>query len=303
MHSLDSCQGSSGGNEQNGKAEPKPAGDSSTFESASEPTIPSYSQTTLEYRASAPSGDDTSTDSEIDKMIAAVQSDIRNIQADEFPTRRRSKHSWSERAVPFPYNGVKKIMKAEEFINSELKRRSCQAKSDCDSKNDTCKDASGSCGKHPPNPFNFKAECGLLMGKASELLLRELAIRSYYESVERGKIVIKRNHVQGAIAKDDTDLFDFLIDVVPAESVMADSVWTESKRRTNTSCPNEVNSVPTRKNLDGSRQVEGWSTMQGGPITVAQAKAQLEILKNLVQQQQQQRHGQGNTNSSFSFSL
>ena len=121
-------------------------------------------------------------------MIAAVQNDIRNIQPDEFPTRKRTKHLWSQRAVPFPLHGVKKIMKTEEFIVTELERRSsCEAQSNSVSKNEMSTADSGCRGKHPPKPFNFKAECGLLMGKASELLAKELAIRSYYKSAEQGK--------------------------------------------------------------------------------------------------------------------
>ena len=183
--------------------------------------------------------------------------------------------------MPFPNNGVKKIMKTEEFIITELKRRSsCQIESDCNSKSEKCKNDSGCCEKHPPNPFNFKAECGLLMGKASELIAKELAIRSYYESAEQGKIVIQRSHIQHAISSDDK--FDFLIDVVPAKST------AEAKPRADVGS-NEVND-------------EADPARQGGPTTVAHAVAQLEILNNIVHHQQQQQ-AHGHHNNSFSFSL
>ena len=213
------------------------------------------------HRASAPSGDLANIDAEIDKMITAVQSDIGNIQGDEFPTRERTNHKWSERAVPFPYNKVKKIICAEEFICTELERRKCQTRDNCDSNTNKCASTAGSCGRHAPNPAKFKAECGLLLGKASEIFAKELAIRSYYQSVEQGKKVIQREHVQRAITSDDK--FDFLIDVIPAY-------------------------VPASNNSTGSQQVEAQPTGQGGTITVAQATAQLEVLRNLVQQQHQQ---------------
>lgn len=162
----------SNGRDRNGTKEAGPQKD--TDPSTSEPTKPtSHTASAPVHRVSAHSDKVVNIDSEIDKMIAAVQGDTRNIQAEEFPTRKRTKHSWSERAVPFPNNGVKKIMKTEEFIITELKRRSsCQIESDCNSKSEKCKNDSGCCEKHPPNPFNFKAECGLLMGKASELIAK-----------------------------------------------------------------------------------------------------------------------------------
>ena len=228
---------------------------------ASSETVTSASAKTT-HRASAPSGDAANNiDTEIDKMITAVQSDIENIQGDEFPTRERTNHKWSERAVPFPRNKVNKIMHAEEFICAELERRKCQTRDNCDSNTYKCASLVGYCRRHAPISAKFKTECGLLMGKASEIFAKELAIRSYYQSVEQGKKVIQREHVQKAISSDDK--FDFLVDVIPAY-------------------------VPTKNNATGSQQVEAQPISQGRTITVAQAAAQLEVLRNLVRQQQQQ---------------
>ena len=107
------------------------------------------------------------------------------------------------------------------------------------------------------------------MGKASELLARELAVRSNAVASRQGKATIQRRHVQEAAAGDD--MFDFLIDVLPRPSAVE-----EASRMVDNS---------ERNSVSGSTQAQ--PTNANGPITVAQAAVQLEYLRQMLLMQQQ----------------
>ena len=205
-------------------------------------------------------------------MLSAALHEIRRLNPEEFPTRNRKKkdQTLSRRAVPFPKAGVEKIMKAEEILCTEVERRNAQGRSPCSSKSDRqCGDEAGSCPRHRPVPAKMAGECGLLLGKASELLATEMTVRSYAVTRRKGKATIQRWHVQEAAAGDD--MFDFLIDVLPRPSALEEASGVVDN--------NERNSV--------SSQTKVQQTNANIPITVAQAAAQLEILRQMVLMQQQ----------------
>jgi len=225
-------------------------------------------------------GAESTIDDEVTAMLLATDQDIRRIEPQEFPTRHRKKRdqtlSERERAVPFPKAGVEKIMRAEVILCAEVQKRRnySQARRPCKNRGDRqCGDEGGSCGRHPPVPAKLAGECGLLLGKAAELLARELALRSHAIASRQGKATMQRRHVQEAAAGED--MFDFLIDVLPRPSA---AVEEEASGMVDN---NESNSVagPTQ----AQRQ-----TYANGPITVAQAAAQLDFLRQLVLMQEQQ---------------
>ena len=228
-------------------------------------------------------GAESTIDDEVTAMILATEQDIRHsIELQEFPTRHRQKRdqTLSERAVPFPRARVEKIMKAEAILCAEAERRrrsNCsQARRPCKNRGERqCSDEAGSCdGRHPPVPAKLAGECGLLMGKAAELLTRELAVRSHAIASRQGKATMQRRHVLEAAAGED--MFDFLVDVLPRPSA---AVEEEASGMIDN---NERNSVSVSGPTQAQRQ-----TNANGPITVAQAAAQLDFLRQLVLMQQQ----------------
>lgn len=61
----------------------------------------------------------------------------------------------------------------------------------------------------------ISAEAPVLFAKASELFILELTIRSWLHAEENKRRTLQRNDVAAAIAR--TDVFDFLVDIVPRE--------------------------------------------------------------------------------------
>ena len=224
-------------------------------------------------------GEETTIDDEVTAMLSAALHETRCLKPQEFPTRRRRKRdqTLSKRAVPFPRAGVEKIMKAEVILCAELvekRRNDSLARRPCQNRGDRqCGDEVGtsSCGRHSPVPAKLAGECGLLLGKAAELLATELAVRSHAIASRQGKATMQRRHVQEAAAGED--MFDFLVDVLPRPSAAVEEA------------PGVVDSSE-RNSVSGPTQAQRQTTANG-PIMVAQAAAQLEFLRQLVLMQEQ----------------
>jgi nuclear transcription factor Y gamma len=61
----------------------------------------------------------------------------------------------------------------------------------------------------------ISAEAPVLFAKACELFILELTLRSWMHSEESKRRTLQRNDINAAITK--TDVFDFLLDIVPRE--------------------------------------------------------------------------------------
>mmetsp|Transcript_5388 Transcript_5388/g.22871 ORF Transcript_5388/g.22871 Transcript_5388/m.22871 type:complete len:107 (+) Transcript_5388:435-755(+) len=59
----------------------------------------------------------------------------------------------------------------------------------------------------------ISAEAPVLFAKACEMFIQELTIRSWAQTEDAKRRTLQRSDVSGAIQK--TDIFDFLIDIVP----------------------------------------------------------------------------------------
>lgn len=66
----------------------------------------------------------------------------------------------------------------------------------------------------------ISAEAPVLFAKACELFILELTLRSWLHAEENKRRTLQRNDISAAIMK--TDIFDFLIDVVPQEDIKAE---------------------------------------------------------------------------------
>mmetsp|Transcript_28853 Transcript_28853/g.73610 ORF Transcript_28853/g.73610 Transcript_28853/m.73610 type:complete len:200 (-) Transcript_28853:389-988(-) len=63
----------------------------------------------------------------------------------------------------------------------------------------------------------ISAEAPVLFAKACEMFILELTLRSWYHAEENKRRTLQRNDIAAAITR--TDIFDFLIDIVPREDL------------------------------------------------------------------------------------
>lgn len=66
----------------------------------------------------------------------------------------------------------------------------------------------------------ISAEAPVLFAKACEMFILELTLRSWMHAEENKRRTLQRNDVAAAITK--TDIFDFLVDIVPREDLKED---------------------------------------------------------------------------------
>ncbi|XP_042382876.1 nuclear transcription factor Y subunit C-1-like [Zingiber officinale] len=65
----------------------------------------------------------------------------------------------------------------------------------------------------------ISAEAPILFAKACELFILELTIRSWLHAEENKRRTLQKNDIAAAIAR--TDIFDFLVDIVPRDDLAA----------------------------------------------------------------------------------
>ncbi|XP_078441144.1 nuclear transcription factor Y subunit C-1-like [Wolffia australiana] len=68
----------------------------------------------------------------------------------------------------------------------------------------------------------ISAEAPVLFAKACELFILELTIRSWLHAEENKRRTLQKNDVAAAIAR--TDIFDFLVDIVPREEIKDEGI-------------------------------------------------------------------------------
>ncbi|XP_047951666.1 nuclear transcription factor Y subunit C-1-like [Salvia hispanica] len=67
----------------------------------------------------------------------------------------------------------------------------------------------------------ISAEAPILFAKACELFILELTIRSWLHAEENKRRTLQKNDIAAAITR--TDIFDFLVDIVPRDEIKDDS--------------------------------------------------------------------------------
>lgn len=68
----------------------------------------------------------------------------------------------------------------------------------------------------------ISAEAPVLFAKACEMFILELTLRSWIHSEENKRRTLQRNDIAAAVTK--TDIFDFLVDIVPRDDIKEDSM-------------------------------------------------------------------------------
>lgn len=66
----------------------------------------------------------------------------------------------------------------------------------------------------------ISAEAPILFAKACELFILELTIRSWLHAEENKRRTLQKNDIAAAITR--TDIFDFLVDIVPRDEIKDD---------------------------------------------------------------------------------
>mmetsp|Transcript_16267 Transcript_16267/g.18422 ORF Transcript_16267/g.18422 Transcript_16267/m.18422 type:complete len:192 (+) Transcript_16267:127-702(+) len=94
-----------------------------------------------------------------------------------------------------------------------------------------------------------RTEAAVLLCKASELILGEMAIRANNDCLRARRKIIKKVDVVTSLKK--SDMFDFLIDILPS-NVEAGKLSTK----------NDVSTSETPSNQVASKSVESWQAYQ-----------------------------------------
>ena len=74
----------------------------------------------------------------------------------------------------------------------------------------------------------ISSEAPVLFAKACEMFILELTLRSWIHSEENKRRTLQRNDIAAAITK--TDIFDFLVDIVPRDDFKEDEIGRASCR-------------------------------------------------------------------------
>ena len=68
----------------------------------------------------------------------------------------------------------------------------------------------------------ISAEAPVVFSKACEMFILELTLRSWIHTEENKRRTLQKNDIAGAITR--TDIFDFLVDIVPRDEIKEDSI-------------------------------------------------------------------------------
>jgi histone H3/H4 len=107
--------------------------------------------------------------------------------------------NWKAQALPLAR--IKKIMKIEEGILHEMERER------------NAQDSNGSENVNKQARFMIAGEAPVLLGKACELLIKELSARAWRHTERNRRRTLQRQDVHAAVG--ESEVFDFLIDIVP----------------------------------------------------------------------------------------
>jgi len=131
---------------------------------------------------------------EIDNTMEELWTEAANQIAEINPATE----NWKAQALPLAR--IKKIMKIDEGILQDMEReRQAQEGSNGDSSKNT--------------RFMIAGEAPVLLGKACELMIREMTARAWRHTERNRRRTLQRQDVHAAVG--ESEVYDFLIDFVP----------------------------------------------------------------------------------------
>ena len=107
-------------------------------------------------------------------------------------------------------------MKSEEFILQELEKEKLQKAAE----------EGQSEGEKPQIKFMISGEAPVLMSKACELLIKDLSFRAWRHTERNRRRTLQRQDLHAAVG--ESEVYDFLIDIVPRVTTPKTSVQSTS---------------------------------------------------------------------------
>lgn len=136
----------------------------------------------------------------------------------------------------------------------------------------------------------ISAEAPILFAKGCDIFITELTMRAWIHAEENKRRTLQRSDIAAALQK--SDMFDFLIDIVPREEVLG-----------STGGGNGSNGS-TKKNSSRQNSTTGYSSNDLQQQLLQQQLLQQQFLKQQQQQQQQQQPAQndeGNNEEPYQY--
>lgn len=136
----------------------------------------------------------------------------------------------------------------------------------------------------------ISAEAPILFAKGCDIFITELTMRAWIHAEENKRRTLQRSDIAAALQK--SDMFDFLIDIVPREEVLG-----------STGGGNGSNGS-TKKNSSRQNSTTGYSSNDLQQQMLQQQLLQQQFLKQQQQQQQQQQPAQndeGNNEEPYQY--
>lgn len=108
--------------------------------------------------------------------------------------------NWKQQVLPLAR--IKKIMKSDEAVYAEIEREHTTTTSDATT-----------LASNNNSRFMIASEAPILLGKACELLVKEITIRSWRHTERNRRRTLQKQDVHTAVG--ESEVYDFLIDIVP----------------------------------------------------------------------------------------
>ncbi|KAI2514033.1 hypothetical protein MHU86_417 [Fragilaria crotonensis] len=147
-------------------------------------------------------------DTTIEELWVEATAQIANIDS--------ATENWKAQTLPLAR--IKKIMKIEEGILQDMERERLAQDSNI-----------GDMQSNKQTRFMIAGEAPVLLGKACELLIKEMSARAWRHTERNRRRTLQRQDVHAAVG--ESEVFDFLIDIVPrlttASTPSATSTYAE----------------------------------------------------------------------------
>jgi histone H3/H4 len=176
---------------------------------------------------------------------------------------RLDSENWRSQVLPL--GRIKKIMKSEEFAMQEIEKISRIRAGEAIDPD-----------RKAPIKFMISAEAPTLMTKACELLIRDIVTRAWKHTDSNRRKTLQRADIHAAVG--ESEVFDFLIDIVPRVSAT-----------------NTTTSIPTQSTVN--RMLNNTNNMANAAVPQADPAADgdlgqfnyenLQLANDNGQQQQQ----------------
>lgn len=209
------------------------------------------------------------------------------------------KTNWKQQNLPLAR--IKKIMKSDEVVYAEMEKDNNIGGDDIPV-------------AHNPR-FMIAGEAPILLGKACEMLVKELTIRAWKHTERNRRRTLQKQDVHAAVG--ESEVYDFLIDIVPRVQVQSSVKGLGPPIPTVTEVPQfhaepatvVVNEIPTLNHVPHTATASsvGLNTSQMQPqynYGVQQShQEQHQFLQDTVMMQQGINHMQPNQQQSVSHQV